>query len=426
MRVGLISALYPPYSVGGAELMAAQLAEGLYEAGATVEVLSLQAPEASRPAKSDLQQEPTQGPQVSRLALRNLYWPYDRAQKPTAPWKRLIWHIADTDNPMMRSAVRQWAERVKPDVVSTHNLQGFSTGIWAALAELNIPVVHVLHDFALLCPRTILFRDGRSCGHQENRCRECRWLTAPRALHARHLQAVVGVSQSILALHQAHGLFADIHASVIYNALDDSRLNQPLEYGSSQVPAPASTPVVLRLGFLGRLDQAKGLDVLLAAARLLQSTGTTVRLVLGGRGQEDDVARWKAEYADLDLEWRGHINPASLWPDIDVLVFPSTSLEALGNVVLEAAAAGRPSVCSRHGGAPELIEPGITGACFTPGDATELAQVLRGIHTDPAQWARMGRAAHAKAQAFTKQARAAAFLDLFKKVANEYPTCATR
>lgn len=420
MRVGLISALYPPVSIGGAELTAAQLAEGLCAQGATVEVLSLQPPEAAHGVKADLQPEPITGPEVSRLALRNLYWPYDHAQKPASPWKRLIWHIADTDNPLMRSAVRQWAERVEPDVVCTQNLQGFSTGIWAALADLNMPVVHVLHDFSLLCPRTILFRDGRSCGHQQNRCRECRWLTAPRARHTRHLHAVVGVSQSILALHQQHGLFTDLPTRVIYNALDESRLNQPLAFESARVPSlavtPASTPAVLRLGFLGRLDLAKGIDVLLAAARLLQSTGTTVRLVLGGRGQEEDLARWKADYADLDVQWRGHIDPATLWPDIDVLVFPSTSLEALGNVVLEAAAAGKPSVCSRHGGAPELIEPGVTGACFAPGDAAELAEVLRSIHTDPTQWARMGRAAHAKAQAFTAQARAAAFLDLFEKV----------
>lgn len=426
MRVGLISALYPPLSIGGAELMAAQLAEGLYAQGAAVEVLSLQPPPSPGCAKVDPQVEPLKGPRVSRLALRNLYWPYDRAQKQAAPWKRLIWHIADTDNPLMRSAVRDWAERVKPEMVCTQNLQGFSTGIWAALADLKIPVVHVLHDFSLLCPRTILFRDGRSCGHQKNRCRECRWLTAPRARHTRHLQAVVGVSQSIVALHQQHGLFTEIPTSVIYNALDDTRLMQPLACHADPLPALASTPAVLRLGFLGRLDTAKGIDVLLAAARLLQATGTAVRLVLGGRGQDEDVARWQAEYVELDVQWRGHIDPATLWPDIDVLVFPSTSLEALGNVVLEAAAAGRPSVCSRHGGAPELIEPGITGACFAPGNVAELAEVLRSIHADPTQWARMGRAAHARAQVFTAQARAAAYLDLFEKVVHEHRTCTAR
>lgn len=419
MRVGLISALYPPFGIGGAELMAAQLAEGLCAQGAAVEVLSLQPPPTPGSAKADLQAESMTGPRVSRLALRNLYWPYDRSQKPAAPWKRLIWHIADTDNPLMRTAVREWAERVKPDLVCTQNLQGFSTGIWAVLADLQIPVVHVLHDFSLLCPRTVLFRDGRACGHQQNRCRECRWLTAPRARHTQHLQAVVGVSKSILALHQQHGLFTEMPASVIYNALDEPRLNQPLACDRDQSISSRVGPAVLRLGFLGRLDLAKGIDVLLAATRFLQSTGTPVRLVLGGRGEQEDVARWKADYAELDVQWRGQIDPATLWPDIDVLVFPSTSLEALGNVVLEAAAAGRPSVCSRQGGAPELIEPGVTGACFMPGNAADLAEVLRSIHADPTCWARMGRAAHAKAQAHTSQARAAAFLELFQEVVDE-------
>lgn len=398
MRIGLISALYPPLSIGGAERMTAQLCEGLEAQGMDVRVLSLAAPGKALPVQ----------PHVSRLPLRNLYWPYDRSQPVPPAWQRLTWHVLDTANPWMSREVLRWARDQQLDLICTNNLQGFSTAIWPALKTLGLPLVHVLHDFSLLCPRTILFRNGQRCGLQQQRCRECRWLSVPRAGHTRALSAVVGVSQSILALHQTHGLFGGLRTQVIYNALDDEQLGR--------APLPLEPGQRLRLGFLGRLDVAKGLDTLMAAAHQLQQQGSPVELVVGGRGQAEDVASWQALYPHLSVQWRGHIAPDTLWPDIDVLVFPSASLEALGNVVLEAGAAGRASVVSRHGGAVELVEQHVSGDWFEPGDPADLASVLARLSADPARLKSMGLAAHQKAQAHTRQRRVQAFLALFEDV----------
>ena len=52
----------------------------------------------------------------------------------------------------------------RPDVVHTHNLPGISTGIWETCRRLGRPVVHTLHDYQLLCPRTSLMRtNGEPC-----------------------------------------------------------------------------------------------------------------------------------------------------------------------------------------------------------------------------------------------------------------------
>lgn len=381
MRIGVISALYPPISIGGAEVMAAQLVNGLSPLD-DVHVLTL----------DSLQPNIPQAGGVQRVPLQNLYWPYDHHKVSRSSVGRLAWHVIDTVNPWMVSVVEQWARSHQFDVVCTQNLQGFSTAIWPMLSRLGVSVVHVLHDFSLLCPRTILFRNGRLCGHGEQRCTECRVLTWPRFKHAQAVDAVVGVSQAILKLHQDHGLFQQTRADVIYNGLDAQVLSAP--------PAPWTDSAVLRLGFLGRLDQAKGVDVLLRAAQLLKQQGVALRLVLGGRGSDAQITAWKDQFADLDIEWRGHIKPSSLWPDIDVLVFPSASLEALGNVVLEAAAAGRSSIVSRHGGAPELVEDGVSGASFLPGDADDLARVIARCHAQPGLWRQWGGVALSRVQKF--------------------------
>jgi glycosyltransferase involved in cell wall biosynthesis len=397
MRVGVISALYPPTSIGGAEVMAAQLVDGLSPED-DVHVLTLEAVHSSIP----------QAEGVQRVPLRNLYWPYDHQKVLRSSVSRLAWHVIDTANPWMVKAVERWVRAHQFDVVCTQNLQGFSTAVWPMLSRIGVPVVHVLHDFSLLCPRTILFRNGKLCGHGQKRCAECRVLTWPRFTHAQSVDAVVGVSRSILTLHQEHGLFLQSRSSVIYNALDVQSL--------PTLPAAWSGSAVLRLGFLGRLDQAKGVDVLLEAAQLLRQQGIALRLVLGGRGQAAQIAAWKEQFADLDIEWRGHMAPSELWPDIDVLVFPSASLEALGNVVLEAAAAGRSSIVSRHGGAPELLVEGVSGGSFVPGDFHDLARLIAQCHAQPGLWRQWGDAAFSRAQQFNVHERIRAFRALFEEV----------
>lgn len=398
MRIGFISALYPPIAIGGAETMTAQLAEGLLAQNMHVSVLSLQSPHSPVPDSAN----------IRRIPLKNVYWPYDRNRPLPSSLKRLAWHMVDTSNPWMSHQVAQWAAEQQLDLISTHNLQGFSTGIWPALKNLNLPIVHVLHDFALLCPRTVLFKNEHVCGLQERRCRECRWLTAPRARHTESVSAVVGVSQFILQLHREHGLFKHIPGQVIYNALSDEQW--------AQTPPPFQPGKTLRLGFLGRLDKAKGLPVLLHAADLLRQASLPVQLILAGRGNPQDTAQWQQQYPALDIQWRGHVSPATLWPDMDVLVFPSNSYEALGNVILEAGAAARATIASRHGGCVELIDEGLTGAFFEPGNAVDLARVIQAIHQQAGRWEEMGQQAYKKSRTFTTQRRVQAFANLCKDV----------
>lgn len=75
------------------------------------------------------------------------------------------------------------------------------------------------------------------------------------------------------------------------------------------------------------------------------------------------------------------------------MVAPSAWLEAFGLVVVEAMAAGVPTVAPAHGAFEELISDGVTGLLHTPGSAPALADALREAVTDPERNRKMGAAA---------------------------------
>ena len=64
-------------------------------------------------------------------------------------------------------------------------------------------------------------------------------------------------------------------------------------------------------------------------------------------------------------------------------------------VVVEAFAAGTPVVASRLGSLAEIVEDGVTGLHFTPGDAKDLAAKVAGLMKDEARRADMGERARA-------------------------------
>jgi glycosyltransferase involved in cell wall biosynthesis len=126
-------------------------------------------------------------------------------------------------------------------------------------------------------------------------------------------------------------------------------------------------------------DPGKGHAVLRDA---IEQSGDAVRAVIVGADPGFTAARITVAGRVLSIGAYMHA--------IDVLVVPSTAWESLPLVILEAMAAGKPVFGSRLAGIPEAIADGVTGALFEPGDAAELARLLRA--TDRAALERMGAA----------------------------------
>jgi len=99
------------------------------------------------------------------------------------------------------------------------------------------------------------------------------------------------------------------------------------------------------------------------------------QLVLVGDGPERSAAEWLAH--DLGIQCRVHFlgkqeRVNELLPLADLMVMPS-ELESFGLAALEAMACKVPSIATRVGGVPELIDDGVTGLLYPVGDVDAMA-----------------------------------------------------
>jgi glycosyltransferase involved in cell wall biosynthesis len=162
-------------------------------------------------------------------------------------------------------------------------------------------------------------------------------------------------------------------------------------------PADRTEPTVLAVG---RLDHAKGLDVLIDALAKLTPDVPGLQLVLAGR----TAGRMKGQtYADFLAEraanlgvactFVGERQPVELrgfYADARVVAMASR-FDSWGNVALEALAAGRPVVCTTGTGVSELVGRLDPAAIAPVDDAARLAESLRRYLVSPALAADVGQ-----------------------------------
>ncbi|MCB2101340.1 MAG: glycosyltransferase [Rhodobacterales bacterium] len=191
----------------------------------------------------------------------------------------------------------------------------------------------------------------------------------------------------------------------------DDRPVEPVDRAALDTPADAPLLVAL-----GRLHVNKAFDVLIDALAAVPGAW----LWLAGAGPLDDDLKARAAAVGVAgrlrfLGWRD--DAGALLRAADLCVVPSRH-EPLGNVVLEAWAAGTPVVAAASQGPGALITDGADGRLVPVNDAPALAQAIAAVLADPALAARLaaGGAATFRAR-YAEDAVVARYLDFFRRVA---------
>lgn len=148
------------------------------------------------------------------------------------------------------------------------------------------------------------------------------------------------------------------------------------------------------LVYVGRLSNEKRLEWLLEPLKRLPG----VRLALVGSGPAEEHLR--SVFAGTPTVFTGYLagdDLAAAYASADVFAFPSDT-ETLGFVAMEAMACGVPVVGARAGGIPDVIDDGVNGFLFTPGDSADLTEKLRLLLHDDELRAQFGQRARLEMQ----------------------------
>jgi glycosyltransferase involved in cell wall biosynthesis len=254
----------------------------------------------------------------------------------------------------------------------------------AELYELDLLHVHyaIPHSVSALLARQMLAEQGRR-------------LPFVTTLHGTDI-TLVGLDRSYLpitrhAIQQSDGV-TSISDYLKMKTIEDFNVTRPIETITNFVNCDVYTPIKdeeQRRESRGRFAPNNGV------AREIPT-----QLVLIGDGPDRSAAEWLAH--DLGIHSRIHFlgkqeRVNELLPLADLLLMPS-QLESFGLAALEAMACKVPSIATRVGGVPELVDDGETGLLYEVGDVAAMTQGALSLLSDLARLNTMREAGRKTAQ----------------------------
>lgn len=332
-----VLAVHPGAEMFGSDRMLLESVTGMVEGGAQVTV----AVPALGPLVDHLRDAGAQVIVAPAFVLRKAL------MKPSG-WPRLV-------SDLMRGLGSAWRllGRVGPDVVYVSTI---IEPLWPLLGRLRrVPVVSHVHEAERWPVAALLYAPHALSGQV---------ITNSRFTGGAIARVLPGLAR---------------RSRIVLNGVE----------GPQDPPAPRPAPdAALRLAYVGRLSPRKGPDLVLDAARILDSQGIDVNVTLVGdvfTGYEwyAEELRNKAGRMGVPVEFAGF--HADVWPWLaaaDVLIVPSRADESFGNAVVEGVLALRPVVASDMSGLREAAGGYPTVRLVPTGDAAAIAAAIRGIRDD--------------------------------------------
>jgi glycosyltransferase involved in cell wall biosynthesis len=398
MKIILISTMYPPYAFGGAEAIAEALANGLATQGHEVVVISTHGPEMTQ-SEDELQASP----QIVRFFPPSPYWLYQKDEQPR--FKKLLWHIRDLWNPAAAKILKKIIAHLGPDLIHTHNIDGFSPLVWRVAKQAGVPLVHTAHDYRLACPRTnLLTGKGDVCTAPHALCRL--WRRRNNKI-IQDIDLLISPSQFLAAKIQEEGIFPR-RISIVPNGIQFSSI-EPIARPFLEPQDP------VRLVSIGVLTASKGIPVLLEAMRLLPRA-LPVRLRIAGKGPLEAEVR-AAAASDPRITYYGFVGgeEKSRFFDADLLLYTSICYENMPTTILEASSRGLGVLASNLGGAIELVDD-RNGETFPAGDAKALAAAIERIVADRRRLIRFRTTAPMVTERFSLDQMALSYLQAYRSL----------
>lgn len=325
--------------------------------------------------------------------------------KSMSRWQKVVLTAATVWNGDTYRQLRAYLRDAPTDVLHVQNFFPlWSPSVHAAAKAEGLSTVQHLRNFRLACLNAYLLRSGQVC-------EACLGKNPWRGLVYRCYRSSLPASLTVWSLLTVHRWrqtwLRDVDAFItpsqfaatklLQTGIPDDRLHVKPDFvvdplANQQIPPLPHVPTFV---FIGRLNEQKGVALLLEAWRQLNQPEWRLELI-GEGDRRASFQQYVQHYGLTNVRFHGHRSALEIMQHLQaasMVVVPSQSYETFGRVVIEAFACGRAALVASLGALPELVQDGVTGLHSSPNDSHAWTERLRWAGEHASELAAMGVAA---------------------------------
>jgi glycosyltransferase involved in cell wall biosynthesis len=293
-------------------------------------------------------------------------------------WRGALQFLFSVWNIFAAIKVKQKILEFKPDVVHVHNWH-FAMGplVFRVVNRLNIPIVHTVHNYRLLCPSAILLHKGKL--FTDSLQKSFPWKAISNRVYKSSLWLTFWIA-FIVWFHKKIGTWKKIDkyiclTSFAVNLFQQSNFGVLKERFTIKPNFVIGSQINQQIErekyflFVGRLSEEKGIATLLAAFKELPFV-----IKIAGEGPlKDEVIKTTQNFPNFI--YLGNLNTtevSKVMQTAQALISPSVCYEGMPMTILEAFSTSTPVITSNLGAMISLVSNESNGFLFEPGDVNEL------------------------------------------------------
>lgn len=306
-----------------------------------------------------------------------------------------------------RNRLTALIEKTRPDIAHLHMIDHqLSPSILHALKKFGIPVIQTVHQYKLVCPNYRLYNPSTG-----QICEKCLSGNLLQPIAERCHKGSV-IASAMIAVESALHRWLKIYEKNIdlfhvpshfmgrkfaEGGVGNGKIRH-LFYTINMQDFSPNYVAGDYLLYFGRLADEKGILTLLKAIKQIPA----VPLYIVGDGPQRPVLESFTSENDLQnvsfLGLKSGEELETLVKNARAIVVPSEWYDNSPLVIYESFAYGRPVICSKMGGMPELVDDNVNGYHFESGDVAMLAKQMTCLWEQPDLAIEFGRAARRKAE----------------------------
>jgi glycosyltransferase involved in cell wall biosynthesis len=413
MKICLISNLYNPYILGGAEIYVERIAKYLAKKN---EVIIITTKPYEGLSSLKLSVEIKDNIKIYRFYPLNIYHTYHASNIKIPDFLRILWHIIDLWNIHSYFIIKKILKKEKPNVVHTHNLSSLSHSTFDAVKSLKFPLVHKIVDCAIICPYAVLLcpmRNWKICKYPIYPCKIYRKIK--NKIVDNKPDIVTAPSQLTLDMHTKNGFFRYSKKICLPNGIEiDNQFYINNSNFSFDIGGNLKNTKINIL-YVGGLTKYKGVHILINAFKQIKNKNVKLHIVGGGNYQKNLKALAKKDgritfYGKLSNE-----EVQGFYKIGNIVIVPSICYDNLPGVIQESFRVGTPVIGSRIGGLPESIKNGHNGFLFEPGNTKQLKEILENIIKNPGQLKELSKNARKSVEKYEISKHVEKLINIYKE-----------